>query len=427
MENAYQLGPISINKSFVNQPFFWPTIMGGLLIVAGIWAVRTGRLSLSSKPPEPTVMAKVFPLGQQLPKPVLYVSGTTIFRTNGQSEEKMFEVGSEVLSLVPSADGSKLAATYKLPSGGLNAAGYPYTSLIFYDINTRRSLPLIAQNNTTVRYPMWSDDNRFISFWVNEGEESFIYDTNRRKAVYSVKRDGTPPVSPIVFLPGSTGITYIKNGTLYSAGMDGSRPIALAEQAAAAYSLNGGVAASVPMISPNGAHIAYRTMAGDLAVVNTSTREVKIVASDVTGAGFLSNDDVVYTPNTSNKNKKADLFLYSIPKATSTSLPSEALPQTALLLTKQNQLFMPSAYPNIGPKLITKESKIEKDCSQSEFSFTYKNSGDDTRTPQSIQVVSPDGKYLLGSSDGSMAVLDTADCQPYIISNVNPAVATWTP
>jgi hypothetical protein len=427
MENSYQLGPVSISKSFVNQPLFWPTIMGGLLVVAGVWAVKTGRLSFTSKPPEPTIMAKVFPLNQQLSKPILYASGTTIFRTNGQSEEKMFEVGSEVLSLVPSADGSKLAATYKSPNGGLNAAGYPYTSLIFYDMNTRKSLPLIAQNNTTVRYASWSDDNRYISFWVNDGAESFIYDTTRRKAIYSVKRDQTPPVSPIVFLPGSTGIVYIKNGTVFSAGIDGSRPIALAEQARSTYSLNGGVAASAPMISPSGMYIAYKTLADELAVVNTTTREVKIVEPTATALGFLNNESLLYSLQ--SKEKGTSLHKYSLTDNASTDVKNpmhKGVIESAVVLSKQSRFFTPSLYPDNGPQLITEKGQIEKDCSQSDFSFTYKNS-DDTRLSQSTQVVSPDGKYVLGSSDGSMAVLDTTDCQPYIIANVKPAVATWSP
>jgi dipeptidyl aminopeptidase/acylaminoacyl peptidase len=434
MNDNYQLGPIAISKSFIHQPLFLPALVGVILIASLFAASKAGWLSFSPKAPEPTIMAQVFPLNQQLSRPVLYSSGTTIYRTTGQNEEKMFEVGSEVLSLVLSSNGANLAATYKHPSGGSNAAGYPNTSLIFYDMNTRRSLPIIAQQNTTVRYPQWSDDGRYLSFWVNEGEEAFIYDTSRRKASYSVKREGSTAVSPISFLPGGNGIIYVKNGTLYSAAVDGTRPIALAEQVAATKLVNTSTVATPPLVTPNGAHLAYYTLSGELKVVNTASRETKAVDSNVVSLGFLSNDQLLYMKPTTDAKKNPTVFSFSLADSKSSKMMNRASflnkgaqPQAAVLLSSQNKWYLPSVYPNVGPQLLTSENQVEQDCSEAAFSYLYNNSSDDTRLAQTSQVVSADGKYLLGLSNSSLAVLDVASCQPYIIAQTKPTAMIWTP
>jgi hypothetical protein len=434
MENTYQLGPIAISKSFVKQPFFWPGVIGVVVVILAVIAVSSGSVPFptTSPIPTPTLKAQVFPLNQQFNRPILYSAGTTIFRSNGQSEERLYEVGSEVLSLIPSNDGSRLAATYKHPRGGMNANGYPYTSLIFWDMNTQRSLPIIALENTTVRYAQWSDDARYLAFWVNEGEESFIYDTSRRRASFSVKRESSSAVSPIVFLPGTSGIVYIKNSTLYSAAVDGTRPIALAERAAATRSVGGAIVASPPVVSPNGAHLAFYTISGDLAVVNTTTREVKTVGANLTSLGFLSNDELLYMADADSKEKAPAVFRFTIADAKSTRLlytkgflAKGAWPQAAVVIPSKSQLFMPSTYPNLGPQLLNKDGVIEKDCSVAEFQYGYNNSSNDTMFPQTAQVVSLDNKYLLGLSGNSLAVMDTATCQPYIITQTKPTAMTW--
>ncbi|MFC1626858.1 TolB family protein [Patescibacteria group bacterium] len=434
MENSYQLGPISISKSFVQQPLFWPGMLGVVLLILVLVGFSTGRFSFSSTPPTPTIKAQIFPLNQQLNKSILYSVGTTIFLTNGQSEEKLFEVGNEVLSLIPSNDGSFLAATHKHPNGGMNSAGYPYSSLIFWDMNTKRSLPIIAQEKTTVRYPQWSNDGRYLAFWVNDGEESFIYDTAKKRAVFSIKKDGSNAVSPIVFLPVTSGITYIKNGTIYTAAVDGTRPIALTESVASTRSVGGETIASAPMASPNSSHLAYYTMNGELAVINTTTRETKTIGSQFTNLGFLNNEELVYSTNADDPKQTPKFFLFSITDANSTKIDNRnsflakgAWPQATVLLTSKNKLFLPSVYPNLGPQLINKDGEIEKDCSSADFHYEYNNSSSNTRFPQAIQIVSPGEEYLLGLSNNSQAVLDTATCQPYIISQNYPTAMTWMP
>lgn len=425
MEDTYTLGPVSISKSFVKQPYFWPAVVFVLIVVIGLVFLQKGNLS-SSGTPQPSIMAQVFPLNQQFGTPVLYASGTTIYRTDGHSEEKLFEVGSQVLSLVPSPDGSKLAATYTSPKGGTNAAGYPYTNLIFWDMNTRQSLPLIAENTTTVRYPQWSDDNRYISFWVNDGQESFIYDTARRKAIYSVKKDGSVPVSPIVFLPGATGITYIKNGTVYSAAIDGSRPISLAEQAVSVRTVDGTTVASAPMLSPNGTFLAYYAVNGDLMVVNTTTREVKTIGANLTALGFLHNEELLYGPKLSTFNlSTGQSAQVSGWQNFLGSAGSAALLKAAVVLPDKAQFYLGSVYPNLGPQFLGADGSVAQDCSKANFHYGYNNGSDDTRIPQRNEVVSPDGKYLLGSSDGALSVLDANTCQPYIFSQSKANVMTW--
>lgn len=417
MEDSYQLGPLAISKSFVQNPLFLP----GVFIVAIFLAlIILTKGNISFLTPAPTLKAQIFPLNQQLSKSIVYSVGTTIFRTNGQSEEKLFEVGSEVLSLVPNNDGSYLAATYKHPSGGVNSNGYPYSSLIFWDMNTKRSLPVIAQERTTVRYPQWSEDRRYLSFWVNDGEESFVYDMTRRRAIFSVKREGSSLVSPIVFLPGVGGIVYVKNNSLYSSATDGSRPIILTEQVDSAPS------SLVPSV--NGINVTYRALNGDLKVINTTTRETKVVDSNAINLGFINNDELVYTRNNVDTKKTAAFFRFSITNAKSVRINNGKgfLALGTVTLPVSSQMYLSSVYPNLGPKLLSKDGTIEKDCSMSDFHYEY-NSNNDTRFPQSLQVVSSDGKYLLGTSNNSQAILDVATCQPYIITQSNPKVMTWMP
>jgi dipeptidyl aminopeptidase/acylaminoacyl peptidase len=435
MKNSYQLGPISISKSFVHHPFFAPGVIGIILvgIVAGMF--KNGYLTFSVKDPEPSIQARVFPLNQQLGNNVLYAAGTTIYRTNGQTEESMFEVGSEVLSLVISDDGSKLAASYKHPNGGSNRAGYPYTSLIFYDMNTHRSLPLIADPNTTVRYPQWSDDNRYISFFVNDGEESFIYDTSRRRAIYSVKReDSIHNVSPITFLPNSEVIAYIKDNKLFTAAIDGSRAIALAEDVEATRIIDttGNIAANTPIISEDGNYIAYYKPNQDLEVVQVTTRETTTIDEDVQLLGFVNNDELVYATKELDTKKTPGMYRYSLKDKAATKMSnrnsflSKGTNSESAVITKQSgNMYLPSLYKNIGPQLVDAKSMVEQDCSEANFSYSYNNPNNDTRFADASQVVAPSGKYLLGTSDGSMAVLDTNDCQPYILSDRKASVSIW--
>lgn len=426
MNENYQLGPVAISKSFVQNPLLLPAVMGVIVLVVVGGAIKTGRLSLSGKPSKPTVMAKVFPLEQRLSKPLLYSSGTTIYRTDGHSEEKMFEVGSEVLRLAISNDGSKLAAVYKSPQGGLSSSGFQNTSLIYYDMNTRRSLPLIAKENTTVDFPQWSDDNRYVSFTVNDGEESFIYDTNRKKAIYSVKKEGSTPVSPIIFTPGTTGIMYVKNNTVYSAAIDGSRAIALAEQANSRLTIESGATkTTAPILSPNGSYFMYTTLNNELRVVNTATRELKTIGSDLTNSTFLNDESLLYESPGKSDNEDSTIYRYSIADEKSTRIRTQGnlLPLGALPIHTQGQFYLHSTDPNLGPQLLSNEGNIVRDCSTADFSYQY----DSTNFSQNTTVVSSDGKYLLGTSEKSVAVLDTATCQPYIISQSKATATTWIP
>jgi hypothetical protein len=435
MNDSYQLGPVSISKSFVKQPLFWPMILGSCLVVAGLVGLTTGQWTPSSRAPKPTMTTQVFPLTQRLSKKVLFSAGTTIYGTDGQTEEKLFEVGSEVLSLVPSNDGARLAATYKTPSGGVNAAGYPFSTLIIYDMVTKRSLPIIAQNRTTVRYPLWSDDSRYLSFWINEGEESFVYDTTRRKAIFSVKKTGSVAVSPIVFLPGTSGIVYVKDNTLFSAAVDGSRPIALAEQVASTRTVPGlAPVAAAPILSPNGSYLAYYKLNGELAVVQTTTRESKTVGSNVTSLGFLNDTELLYIQDVSEAKKNRSIERFSILDGKSMKLSGlqsntivRSIPKALVFRPTQSELYLASLFTNVGPQKLDKDGHTTKDCSIAEFQFGYNNSHDDTRFPQSHQVISPDGAHLLGTSDNSLAVMDTTTCQPYLISGTKPVVSTWLP
>lgn len=434
MEDSYQLGPIAVNKSFVRQPLFWPGVIVVILVIAAVVLVSSGKATIptATKPaPTPSVKAQVFPLNQQLPAPVLYSVGTTIYLTRGQSEEKLYEVGTEVLSLAPSPNRAFLAATYKHAAGGANVSGYPYSSIIFWDMNTGRSLPIVAQERTTVRYPSWSEDSRYLAFWVNDGEESFLYDTTRRRAIYSVKREGSSAVSPIVFLPGGNGIAYIKDGTLYTAAIDGTRPIAIAQQAASTRTL-GTTVASAPVPSPNGAYLSYYTIGGELAVVGTNTREVKTIGSGFISLGFLNNDELIYADATTD-NPKTTPKLYRFMLADGTSremnasegfLSRGAWPQAAIM-APNNQFYLPSVYPNLGPQLVDTEGVVQNDCSTAEFAYMYDASGDDTQLPYARRALSPDGRYILGLSNNSQAVLDTTTCQPYIITQSRPTAMTW--
>ncbi len=414
MEENYQLGPIAISKSFVRQPLFWPGVIAAVLLVIAAVAFGTGRVSLSVQPTWPSLKPQVFPLNQQLSKPILYAAGTAIYRTSGQSQEKLYEVGSEVMSLVLSKDGSHLAATYKFPSGGTNASGYPYSSLIFWDMSTGKSLPIIAKENTTVRYPAWSDDGRYLAFWVNEGDESFIYDTNRHKPIFSVKKESNP-VSPIVFLPNNNGIVYVKDGTLFSDTADGSRPIPLVPQQ---------VTAGAPVVSPNGSFIAFNMTDGRVGVVNTATREVKMVSPDASVLGFLNDDELLHTT-------KDGFLVYSIStnKTNQISGPGGfaggALAQTAL--PTMQSFYLLSTQATTGPQFFNDKGEVVKDCLGADFRYDY-NISSNTKLPLSSQVVSADGKYLVGTTaDHSLAVMDTSTCQPYIISQSQPTAMTWAP
>ena len=434
MKDSYEFGPIAISKSFIKQPLFLPGVIATIIIVLVFVMVATGRFSFSNPPPVPTLKAQIFPLNQSLSKSILYSVGTTIYRTNGQSEEKLFEVGSQVLSLVPSNNNSLLAATYKNPNGGSNAAGYPYSSLIFWDMKTGRSLPIFAEQNATVRYPEWSDDSRYLTFWTNDGDESFVYDTTIRRPIYSVKRENSSAVSPIVFIPGASEIAYIKNGTVYTAAVDGSRPIMMAEQAVSVRTVNGTTIASAPVVSPTGLYLAYYTASGDLSIVNMMTRETKTVGSQINNLGFISNDEIVYTTIPQDSNQTPEFFHFSMTDGKSVKinngkgfLSHGAWPQAAILLPAKGLMILPSVYPNVGPQIFDKDGVMQKDCSMGEFQYQYNNSSNDTSFPQSLTIASPDGKYLLGTSEHSQAVIDTSTCQPYIITQSQPTVSTWMP
>ncbi len=427
MENSYQLGPIAISKSFVQQLRSWPGIVVAIIVVLAIVSIMSGHTVFFPSPPTPTIKAQVFPLNQQLSKPIIYSSGTTIYRTTGRTQDKLYEVGSEVRSLAMSDDGSHLAATYRFSPSGSNSAGYPYTGLIFWDIGTGKSLPVIAKAQTTVRYPQWSSDGRYLSFWVNEGDESFIYDTAKRRPIFSVKKDGSTAISPITFFPKTNGIVYVKDGTLYSSAADGTGAIALAQ---------GASSTGTPIISPSGAYIAFYAMNNDLDVLNTTTREVKAVSPGATFVGFLGDDQLLYVPK-ANEAGKAPTFLFSIANAKSsrvsdnTGYASQAggawkAPQAIVPVSLQNMFYLPSAYANLGPQLMNKDGSVAKDCSAADFHYEYNNMSD-TSLPSSRQVVSPDGKYLAGTSGGSLSVLDTTTCQPYIITDTHPSVMTWAP
>jgi hypothetical protein len=226
---------------------------------------------------------------------------------------------------------------------------------------------------------------------------------------------------------------YVKNGTLYSAAVDGTRPIALAEQVTATRSIGNSIVASTPVVSPSGTHVSVYTINGELAVINTVTREKKTVGTNVTSLGFLNSDELLYSTNPDNgKTPEISLFTIADTKSTRMSnaqsfLTKGALSEGVVAVTSQGKWYLPSIYPNLGPQLLARDGTMEQDCSKAEFHYEYNNSSDDTSFPKALQVVSSDQRYLLGSVNNAINVLDTATCQPYIIVQTHPTAMTWMP
>jgi hypothetical protein len=253
-----------------------------------------------------------------------------------------------------------------------------------------------------------------------------------------------------MFNPESNLILYISNNQLFKASIDGSNPELIAPDAAASRMVHEGPnLPNVPIISPNGKVLFYYNTKGDFLAINIESRQVVSITPGISGEmfenypnafpiGFLNNSDLLYysldAKGEYHYGKKSPVFLFNL----ATMKYHEFDISEGLLANGHASLggmvISPDGSSFVVHSIITKQGfdfydytgKLIYSCVNVDFEYNYYNWGGGTNYSPSLNVWSPDGKFLVSWSL-PLQVINPTNCKVNTLSKIPYTLATWQP
>lgn len=384
---------------------------------------------------------------------ILYTKGKSLFITNGKSNEKVADLDGDIITAIPSHNSLKIAVTNKSKEEP-GMFDYYKTKLSIINLSTKKITPIMSDEDKVINYQTWSSDNKYLAFWVNSGEESFVYDIQEEKPIFSVKgTKSISPVSPIVFGKQSAKIAFIQDKILYESDITGENKQLIVKDAEATRWVHEGPALpNIPIYSPDNKSLLYYNSKGDLLIINKDTNSSKKIES-----GIISEIGGGYSPNAFAVNFITDNLLlfyaysngnysYGDPPPTHifdintnqimTYSPNEGLLKmgsadlnSLFISPDKNSIVAHSVYTGQGLDVYNKSGQLVKGCSQKDFRYSFYNWGGGPNYASVFTVWSPDSKYILSESTNKniLSVLDSKDCKIYTVLNTPFNFAIWMP
>lgn len=403
-----------------------------------------------SNPPNPTPFPSTMLLENIiLPYRIVFTSGKSVYITDGKTEKKIKQFDNEVQAAHPSPNGKWLAVAY---TAGPNRVMFDFkdAKLEIINVQSGEAISVINNNKQTIRYTLWSSDSRYLTFWVNSGEESFVYDTQNKQPIYSIKAAGNKLVSPITFIGNTHTISFIENNGLYMANADGTNRKILNDNAKATRDVHEGpLLPNIPFYSRDTNFVGFYSEDGSLLILDRSKNTIEKIDKGFDGEIFsnspnaylideFENNTVLYYAYNNGSWSYGDrlpLYLYNLQthQKAEYNLPLSA--EDMLTISHNSAVVSPDRRKvsfaksnDDGVVLFKPDGKQLSACfGHRNIGYEYYSwSGEPNNSPV-LALWSPDSKYMLIKTNlqKSYSVLDTETCMLYRLSPTPMDYAIW--
>jgi hypothetical protein len=320
----------------------------------------------------------------------------------------------------------------------------PVTGLSVIDLRTNESVEVSPLSIQFIEYPVWSEDGRSLSWWVDSGSASVLFDMAERKPVMKIAAgDSSAGVSPILFIPASENpaIAFVQNGELMESDYDGNHRTVITKEVMAKHPVHEAPdRPNPPFYSPDGIYIGYFLQNGDLLVMNRKTGDVhKILpgmysnmfeAMSVRGSlyGFTAGDNLLFDDlgDGYGYNTAPPVYLYSAVRRTKYLVPIPipfSLDFASITISPDGRKFV---IDGKGQLIFSGEGTLQVQCPDTDFRYPYNNWAGKVFSPV-WQVWSDDGKFLLSRAENRLSFLETDICQEKVLLDESHGLASWIP
>ncbi len=435
---------------------WWVLIISGIIV--GAYYFNKGNTSqqqnttnsLIKQFPQPTVPSTQSPkLGTYTSSnKVVFTQVGNIFLTDGKTKKLLSSASDPIMDLSVTSDGQKIAYTYAASSNPSKNFGYPKTALAVLDVNDVNNKELISLKDTVVRYPVWSEGNKLLSVWLNDGVSARIYSTSDNSIILDLhSSDQNKGVSPIVFVPSSQNrVSYILDGQLTEQDVKTQEKTVLSVDAVSSRPVHEGpVLPNPPYYSADGNYVAFYNKNGDLIILNKTTKSIKTVAQGYKAeffdnnypsgfiVGFDKQNNFIFTvlgKEGYSLGAKTPIYIYSTKDGNISDFPipdSSTDISSFVLSSNSEEVVSHSSYTGHGLTVYSPNGKVLNDCSKIDFRYSFYHWGGGPNYSSVLKVWSSDGKYILSESGDSLDVFNTETCTASILVNEKFNTAVWIP
>lgn len=383
---------------------------------------------------------------------IIYVDGKNqLFEINpnGTGKKLLYVSASQILDMSASPNGEWLAFTTRDDKEALQSVsanfGYPITSLIVLDMKTQKAEQLDTPENSTIRYPRWSQDSNYLTFWQNDGQASRVYSLKDKKFVLEVTSDTQEEtVSPIVFVPGTNNMAaYIYRNSLNELELTGKGKMTYLEGLEALRGVHEGPPLpNAPIYSPDGQLISLYKTDGDLIIFDKASNQSKALAEgDENGPfgvtpmgyaiGFNFRNELIYMA-TSETGYQADevmpLFIYSKNATASATFSTQAknLDIGSFLVSgARNRILGHSFYSGKGSMLFDGTGNMVRDCTETDFRYSYYSWGSGPDHASVAKVWSANEQSILSEPGDNLSVMNAYNCEVTKILDEKVTLSMW--
>lgn len=379
---------------------------------------------------------------------IIYTQTGDIFTTDGKTKKQVGSNSGLVRELAVSLDGQKLAYNYS--TNEVTYYNYPKTGLTILNINDGKSNEVIPLKDTVVRYPVWSDDSKYLSVWINNGGSSRVYDVTTNLVVVSADAtDKKMAVSPMVFVPSiQNKVAFIQDEALVEYDFTKQEKTVITTNVSASRPVHEGpTLPNPPYYSNDGNYIAFYNKNGDLLVLNKSNKNLKSLAQGYKSeffsenypsgfiVGFNKQNDFIFTAIDKDgyqygTNVPIPVYIYSTRNGQVKNFPiaDDSTDLSSLIFAPNlEKIVSHSSYTGYGLTVHSPEGKILKDCSKTDFRYSFYNWGGGPNYSSALKVWSNDGRYILSQSGETLMAMNIETCGVSTLLNDKFNTAMWLP
>lgn len=342
-----------------------------------------------------------------------------------------------------SSDGKKIAyGFYPKDEKKRTNQGYyvGYNSgLAIFDIDTKNVKTLIPYGSIQNHYPVWSQDNKYISVWVGNGVGSRLIDVSSGADIFNLKGSENNYVSPIVWIPTTGKVSFVENKNLVSLNIDGSDRQTLATGVDSLRQVHEGPnVPQPPLWSQSGRYVAFYK-SGDLHLMDAINKTDVLVEKGSKEEMFNQNYPQAYPIGFNLEETK--LYMYDSAKQKDTVVLDiktgriqeiADLGQTLIMSPDKQTLFGQVYDPNRKIIIINLSDNSQRECPGT-FDYSYYGWAGGTGYVFRFDTWSSDNKGILGYKDygnQGLNILNIKDCSVFDLvtgKSILSGNAIWLP
>lgn len=374
-----------------------------------------------------------------------FISGGEIWKINsdGSGSNQLTNDENNKFHLSISPDGKNIAyGFYPKDEKKRTNMGYyvGYNSgLALFNIESKETKVLIPYGSIQNHYPIWSEDNKYVSVWVGNGLGAKLIDIFSGVEVLSLKGTTDSPISPIIWEPNTGRVSFVENKSLVTTSIDGSNKQTLATEVDSLRIIHEGPnIPEPPLWSPSGRYVIFYKK-GNLHLMDVINKTDVLVEKgekeemfnqiypQAYPIGFNSDETKLYMYDSA---KQKDTVVLDIKTGEIQEIAK--LGQT-LIMSPDKQTLLGQIYDNNGKIVIINLSDYsQKEC-PGKFDYSYYSWAGGTGYTFRFDTWSPDNKSIIGYIDyGSkgLNIFNASDCSVFNLvtdKTVSSSDAIWFP